>query len=207
MRSRGLVVLALVAGCGTAAGEPVTPPAPARSSTDWEITVYYTAVEEYHDEAAVPVTGCLVLDCSHGDDDLGSYPEGFVRAVKDEGTGLTTAGRYLNWSYDVGYWLDDVARASDGGTLRPFVTAAADTGVLAPGTDFRIADCGRQDDGSVPPENVCARLREAAWHIGDEFTPGLGGSRHIDAYIGPETGPGFTDSEWYLTLTGATLTL
>jgi hypothetical protein len=41
--------------------------------------------------------------------------------------------------------------------------------------------------------------------VTDEFTPRLGGSKHIDAYIGPETGPGFTGSKWYITLTGATL--
>ncbi|WP_430782051.1 hypothetical protein [Actinoplanes sp. G11-F43] len=193
-------VVTLAAGCGTAPTEPVV-----RASTGWEITVYYTAVEAFHGPADTPVTGCLVLDCEHGDDDLGSYPASFVRAVHDEGTGLTVSGRYLNWSYDVGYWLDTVARASDGGALEPFVTAAADTDVLAPGTDFRIADCGRQEDGSAPPPAVCARLAAAAWHIDDEFTPGLGGARHIDAYIGPETGPGFTDSEWYLTLIGATL--
>ena len=32
----------------------------------------------------------------------------------------------------------------------------------------------------------------ANWTITDEFTPGLGGSRHVDLYIGEETGPGFT---------------
>ena len=39
----------------------------------------------------------------------------------------------------------------------------------------------------------------------DEFTPGLDGGRHIDLYVGEETGPGFTDSDLYLTLTGAAL--
>jgi hypothetical protein len=29
----------------------------------------------------------------------------------------------------------------------------------------------------------------------------------IDAYIGEETGPGFTDGPWYTTLNGATLDL
>lgn len=178
-----------------------------RNSSGWEITVYYTAVEKYHDGEDVAVSGCLVLDCAHGDEDLGTYPADFVQAVQDEGTGLTRTGRYLNWSYDVGYWLDSVARASDGSTLEPFVTAAADSDTLAPGTDFRIVACGRQEDGSAPSPAVCAKLRAAAWHIKDEFTPGLGGSRHIDAYIGPETGPGFTDSEWYLTLVGATLAI
>ncbi len=41
--------------------------------------------------------------------------------------------------------------------------------------------------------------------ITDEFTTGLGGSRHVDVYIGEETGPGFTDSAWYTTLENAEL--
>ena len=73
------------------------------------------------------------------------------------------------------------------------------------GTAFTIAGCGRQEDGSAPPARVCAALRKAAWQVTDEFTPGLGGSKHLDAYIGEETGPDFTSSDWYLTLTGATL--
>jgi hypothetical protein len=178
-----------------------------RLSAGWEITVYYTAVERFHDGDPTPVTGCPRLDCTDGDDDLGTYPAGFVDAVRDEGTGLTTSGRYLNWSYDVGFWLDSAPRTSDGGALVPFVSAAADPGVLPRGTRFTIAACGSQEDGSAPPQAVCAALRRARWQITDEFTPGLGGPKHLDAYIGPETGPGFTGSDWYLTLTGARLAL
>jgi hypothetical protein len=87
------------------------------------------------------------------------------------------------------------------------VSAAADPTVLPHGTRFTITACGRQDDGSTPPAAPCAKLRDSDWLITDEFTPGLGGNHHIDAYIGPETGPGFTDSDWYLTLTGARLTI
>jgi len=181
------------------------PSSPAvRVSDGWEITVYYTAVERFHDGDPVAVTGCRSLDCTSGDEALGEFPEDFVVAVREEGTGLTGSGRYLNWSHDVGFWLDSAPRASDGGVLRPFVSAAADTDVLPPGTAFTIADCGEPDE--VTPE-VCARLRAAVWRISDEFTPGLGGARHIDAYIGPETGPGFTGSEWYTTLVGARLLL
>ena len=167
--------------------------------------MYYTAVERFHDGSAETVTGCRGLDCAHGDEDLGEYPADFVAAVEEEGTGLTASGAYLNWSYDIGYWLDTAARTSDGGRLQPFVSAAADPGVLPRGTAFTIADCGRQEDGSAPPTAVCAALRKASWQVTDEFTPGLGGSKHIDAYIGAETGPDFTSSDWYLTLTGATL--
>jgi hypothetical protein len=200
-----LAVLAVLAGCGF----PVAPagPPPSASSGGWEITVYYTAVEEYHHGGPERVTGCPRLDCSHGHDDLGSYPADFVAAVKSEGTGRTAAGTYLNWSYDIGYWLDTAPRDSGGGPLEPYVSAAADPGVLPRGTRFRIADCGRQDDGSAPAPDACAALRAATWRIDDEFTPGLGGRRHVDAYLGPETGPGFTDSDLYLTLRGATLRL
>jgi hypothetical protein len=175
------------------------------SSAGWTVTVYYTAVERYHVGAPKPVTGCPRLDCQHGNSDLGSYPEDFVTAVHDEGTGVTTAGTYLNWSYDTGYWIDEAARDTDGRPLRAFESAAADPAVLAAATRFTISGCGRQDDGTAPPADVCAKLRAAHWTVTDEFTPGLGGRKHIDAYIGEETGPGFTDSRWYTTLEGATL--
>ena len=236
MRAAALLALVLVAGCGTdrrpeiapvsvspppptsAAASPsivrtpvssrtTTTKAPSQISINWEITVYYTAVERFHTEDETDVTGCLRLDCAHGDDDLGSYPSDFVDAVQEEGTGLTNAGRYLNWSYDIGFWLDSAPRSSDGNVLTPFVSAAADPAVLAQGTRFAITDCGRQDDGSSPAPAVCRALRNASWRITDEFTPGLGGPKHIDAYIGRETGPGFTDSDWYITVTGARLSI
>jgi len=229
-----VLTLGLLAGCGdgTPAGSPArlprpslgewaapgqsaapasaaTGPKPARStpavSAGWKITVYYTAVQRFHHGEPVTVTGCRGLDCAHGDDDLGEYPADFVAAVKDEGTGRTADGRYLNWSYDVGYWLDTAARDTAGAPLRPFESAAADPDVLPRGTTFRVAACGHTDDGGAPPAPVCAALRRARWTVTDEFTPGLGGGRHIDAYIGEETGPDFTDSAWYVTLTGASL--
>jgi hypothetical protein len=192
------------------ASAPASPPAPSpstRTSTDWEITVYYTAVEKFHDGDPTTVTGCPRMDCTNGDDDLGSYPADFVDAVQAEGTGRTSSGKYLNWSYDTGFWLDSKPRTSDGGSLVPFVSAATDPDVLPRGARFTIAGCGTQEDGSTAPRAVCDALRAAAWTITDEFTPGLGGPKHLDAYIGEETGPGFTDSQWYLTLTGARLRL
>jgi hypothetical protein len=129
----------------------------------------------------------------------------FVAQVKTEGTGVTALGRYLNWSYDTGFWLDTAPRGTNGDTLEPYASAAADPDVLGPGTRFTVADCGRQDDGSAPPAAVCAAIRRASWRIDDEFTPGLGGPRHIDVYVGRETGPRFTDSDDYVSLTGATL--
>jgi hypothetical protein len=203
MRGTGWCAAALAACLATAAcGDRV----PAHGTSDgWTVTVYYTAVEKYHSGTPTAVTGCPRIDCTHGTADLGRYPEDFVAAVHDEGTGLTTAGQYLNWSYDTGYWLDRAPRDTAGRPLRPFESAAADPDVLKPATRFTITDCGRQDDGSAPPAQVCAKLRAAHWTITDEFTPGLGGKKHIDAYIGRETGPGFTDSPWYTTLEGATL--
>lgn len=229
-----LLTVLTAGGCASPAGDPVaTPPTqPPQASIEvwtypsvppsssvgpvaatsrpaatggWEVTVYYTAVEKYHHGKATKVTGCLKLDCEHGKDDLGSYPKDFVRAVKDEGTGRTSAGKVLNWSSDTGFWLDSTTRDAYGNPLEPFVTAAADPDVLARGTRFTIADCGRADDGAKPSATVCAALRTARWQVSDEFTPGLGGQKHVDAYIGPETGPGFTDSDWYTTLEGATL--
>lgn len=215
--SPSATALASVSPRPTAASAPPTfAPTPSRSkpaprtgrtSSGWEITVYYTAVERFHHGTPTKVIGCPRLACASGNADLGTYPADFVDAVREEGSGRTASGRYLNWSYDIGFWLDSAPRNAGGGVLTPFAAAAADPGVLPRGTDFTVAACGRQDDGSSPAAAVCAALRRNTWRVIDEFTPGLGGPRHIDAYIGPETGPDFTDSKWYVTLTGARLVI
>jgi hypothetical protein len=200
---------------GTAAqpGEPAPSGAPATAggptgrplSTGWTVTVYYTAVEALHSGAATRVTGCPRLDCRRGDADLGSYPAGFVDAVRREGTGRTAGGSYLNWSHDTGFWLDTAPRDAAGRALRPWQSAAADPGVLPAGTAFTVADCGTDGDGGPIDPAVCDRIRRARWSVTDEFTPGLGGERHVDVYLGEETGPDFVRSPWYTTLEGATL--
>jgi hypothetical protein len=169
----------------------------------WEVTVYYTAVATLHTDKATAVTGCPTIDCSKGHNQraLGSFPESFVKAVKDEGTGKTADGRYLNWSYDTGYWMDTAPRDTAGRPLQPWVSAAADSGALKAGTRFTILRCGTAEVTA----DVCARLKTPTWTIVDEFTPGLGGSKHVDVYIGEETGPDFTDSGLYTTLESATL--
>ena len=187
---------------------PATQPA-KQASRPWRLTTYYTAVEQYHHGQPVEVTGCSSQDCDHGHDDLGSYPDDFVSAVKDEGTGRITsgphAGRYMNWSYDVGYWLDTVPANTNGGALVTFHTAAADPAVLHPGTPFVITDCGTQDGDPVEPA-ACQRFKAAKWAVEDAFTPGLGGARHVDLYIGEEDRPDFTDvSPIYIDATGAAL--
>jgi hypothetical protein len=229
MKPLAAALCVLLAGCASAPPRAVPPPAGPRPSattgpapvgstpagptpsptrsTGWTVTVYYTAVQRFHGGTPTAVTGCPGIDCTHGHDDLGTYPADFVKAVKAEGTGHTSSGRYLNWSSDTGYWLDTAPRDSYGGVLQPFHSAAADPGVLARGPSFTIADCGRVEDGGAVPAAVCARLRDAHWAVVDEFTPGLGGAKHVDAYIGEETGPAFTGTEWYLTLAGAVLSL
>src|SRR5690242_8210590 len=63
------------------------PHASTSTSTGWTATVYYTAVLAYHTGPAEAVTGCPTLNCTGGHSDLGSYPEDFVAAVKNEGAG------------------------------------------------------------------------------------------------------------------------
>ncbi|WP_410599342.1 hypothetical protein [Amycolatopsis sp. lyj-90] len=193
MTRRGHLLAAVLLACSLAG-------CGVEESTGWTATVYYTAVEEFHHEPPVGVRGCPDRDCVFGDADLGRHPAGFVAAVREEGTGRLQAGGYLNWSHNVGYWLDSEPRDAAGDALRPFVSAAADPGVLARGTAFRLMDCGR-----FPAGEVCARLLDARWVVVDEFTPGFGGDRHVDLYLGEETGPGFTTGPWYATLAGATV--
>lgn len=188
---------ATLGGCSAAEG--------SAPSDGWELTVYYTAVETFHTDDKVKVTGCLKLNCMNGHDDLGRHPASFVQAVEDEGTGRLADGRYLNWSYNIGYWIDTAPRNAAGGALVPFVSAAADPSVLPRGTHFTITDCGHVEDNAKPPAAVCDKLSGASWEIVDEFTPGLGGELHLDLYIGEETQPDFTKTEWYTTLADATL--
>ena len=188
---------------------PVPGPIQVAPLAAWEVTVYYTAVESYHHMAPEHVAGCLQLDCRRGEADLGTYPEDFVTAVHDEGTGRITsgvhAGQYLNWSSDTGFWLDTAPRDSYGGILQPFRSAAADTAVLPRGSHFTITGCGSDEGDPIDPA-VCSRLRATPWQVVDQFTPGLGGSGHVDVYLGEENTSDFSDSPWYTTLQGATLT-
>jgi hypothetical protein len=179
----------------------------ASTSTGWTVTVYYTAVARFHTGRAVKVTGCPKLDCTKGNSDLGSYPSDFVQAVKDEGAGKIADGRYLNWSYDTGYWLDTAARDTAGRVLKAFESAAADSNVLHAGTPFTIVQCGLDDGGNAIDAGVCLKLRGGHWTITDEFTPGLGGARHVDVYVGEEAQPHFTDSALYTTLKSASLAI
>lgn len=189
---RLLLPLACLAACSNGTTQPV--------STGWQVTVYYTAVESFHSGPRTQVRGCPQLDCEHGTDDLGSYPEDFVQAVEDEGTGRTTSNKYLNWSHDKGFWLDTAPRDANGRALQPFVSAAADG--LNQGARVKLVSCGQ-----IPrdTQQVCDKLKEADWVIKDAFTPGLGGHQHIDLYLGEESGPRFTESVWYTTFTQATL--
>ncbi len=195
-------VLALCVGCessdsGSHSGE-VTP-------GTYLITVYYTAVESYHGGRRVTVRGRLSADGGGGEARLGDFPSRFAQAVEEEGTGRITsgphAGRYLNWSYDTGFWLDDVPANAYGASLRPFRTAAADTAVLPRGTRFRLVPPLIQDNGSPLDNAVASRLLAAEWLVDDQFTPGLGGAYHLDLYIGEEDRPDFTaSSPLYITL-------
>jgi hypothetical protein len=224
-----LLVVMLLAGCPAAAPPPdavaETPGHPPQTgalpgisdvptvaagrspvqSTGWEVTVYYTAVAALHGGASQQVTGCPTIDCARGrgQRDLGTFPASFVKAVKDEGTGKTTDGRYLNWSYDTGYWMDTAPRDTAGRPLVPWVSAAADGDVLGTGTRFSVLRCGTAEVTAA----VCARLKAPTWTVVDEFTPGMGGSKHVDVYVGEETGTDFTGSDLYTTLDGATLSV
>lgn len=127
--------------------------------------------------------------------------------MHDEGTGRITsgthAGKYLNWSYDVGYWLDTAPRDAYGNVLVPYISAAADTNVLKAGDEFFVTECGKNIDAAF-----CTRVKQARWKIADQFTPGYGGSLHLDLYIGEEDQSRFTlDSVKFTTFEKATIAI
>jgi hypothetical protein len=204
-----LAAMACSPDTAEARADPAPRPPAAHLSTPWLVTVYYTAVESFHDEDPVQVKGCPVVDCADGTTRLGSYPADFVAAVREEGTGRITIGphrgRYLNWSHNVGYWLDDGPRDAAGNLLVPFESAAADG--VQPGTRVELVNCGTLVTGAPVPNHLCGRLRQGSWQIRDEFTPGYGGKNHIDLYIGEEHAPNFTESELYISLVDVTLSL
>ena len=180
-------------------------PTPTPTGSVYTITVYYTAVESFHTDAKVNVSGCLIRDCAFGNKLIGTYPASFIKATKTEGTGRITsgvnAGKYLNWSVDVGYWLDTIPSDGYGTALVPFRTAAADDIALTRGTQFKLVAPLIQDDGSALDAVSANKLLAAQWLINDQFTPGLGGAMHLDLYIGEEDQVNFTrNSPMYLTL-------
>ena len=189
------------------AGMPASPrrrPPPAVSETsDWELSVFYTVVEEYYAGRVATVTGCGALECSSGSQLLGTFPGDFVTAVMEEGTGRITTptsdGReYLNWSSSTGFWLDFHPRDARGFVLRPFQSVAAppDMGF---GTTIAITNCGADLlTGEAIDAGVCEHLRSAQWVIRDRFEVAPTG-RRLDLYIGEQTGPTFAarNASWF----------
>ena len=178
----------------------------------YTITVYYTAVESFHTDAKINVSGCLIRDCAFGNNLIGNYPASFVNATKTEGTGRITsgvnAGKYLNWSVNVGYWLDTIPSDGYGTALVPFRTAAADDIALTRGTLFKLLAPLIQDDGTALDSISANKLLSAQWLINDQFTPGLGGALHLDLYIGEEDRLNFTNtSPLYTTLMNTQIAL
>ncbi len=209
-RAVGRLALALLlcAGCEFESSPKLSPGETASGS--YVITIYYTAVESFHGGVRIAVRGCPSRDCVFGDKPLGDYPRSFANAVRDEGTGRigsgVYAGRYLNWSHNVGYWLDTVPANAHGLSLIPFRTAAADPDVLPRGTRFRLEAPLIQDNGAPLEGEAARRLLAATWEIQDEFTPGFGGPLHLDLYIGEEDRVNFTEtSPLYIALQGVRL--
>jgi hypothetical protein len=191
----GLSRLTILAPMGVAPVERVTTPtvnqrlATAQESGGWEISTYFTAVERYYDGPVIDLRGCPSIDCSEGDTDLGRFRRDFLEAVKAEGSGRLSSSRrtaeYLNWSINIGYWLDSAPRDARGSVLEPYVSAAADPEIEYV-SSFRIEDCGTDAVTGEPldPE-VCGLIRHGDWIVRDRFTVGSVG-KHFDLYVGEQ---------------------
>ncbi len=180
-------------GRATPAGAPVPPG--DFTSRGWEISTYFTVVEDFHAGPTVTVTGCESLECSAGTQVLGSFRSSFVDAVVAEGSGRTSqpdaAGhRYLNWSASTGYWLDFYPRDARGFVLRPYHSVAAGSD-LAFSQGVEIVGCGLDKVEKIPiAPDVCTALVGTAWSVRDRFEEDPG-PRRLDLYIGEERGRGF----------------
>ena len=54
------------------------------SSSGWELSTYFTAVEKFYSGRMETLRGCPQIDCVNGTDVLGRYPVDFIAAVKEE---------------------------------------------------------------------------------------------------------------------------
>jgi len=182
---------------------------PAGASGDWELSVYFTAVESFYTGPAVELRGCPELDCANGQADLGAFPRDFLAAVKEEGSGRLSSGgpgTYLNWATSTGYWLDTAPRDARGSVLHPYVSAAADPSIDYV-TSVTIQDCGRDIQTGQPANPVvCDALRAGRWVVRDRFTAGRVG-KHVDLYVGEQPTADFINSPRTIHTVGATITL
>ncbi|GAC1390280.1 MAG: hypothetical protein NVSMB31_07150 [Vulcanimicrobiaceae bacterium] len=199
------------AGAGTLLAPPLTPPsilptpAPTTApSSGWRLTVYYTAVLAYYSGPPQTVFGCSDLVCTSRNVLLGTFPSDFINVVKVEGTGKIASGSYLNWSGDVGYWLDTSSRDAQGNALVPYRTAAADPSIPF-GTAFRVMTCGADTGTGTPTDAaVCSSLQGFPWVITDRFTVGAVG-KHVDLYIGEQNSANFTSSAKFIDASNSVL--
>lgn len=152
-------------------------------SPGWRLHLFYTAVEKYHHGKNSAISGCLSLSCRNGKQYLGTYPADFLAAVRAQGSGEISSGKYarhfLNWSDSLGYRLDTTPR-SDGIPLRKFHTVESSSPQLSARTSFRVVACG-----SGP---MCARLRTVKWAVADVVAAQP--DRDIWLYVGKQSGPG-----------------
>ena len=165
-------------------------------SGSWKLTAYYTPVESFHHGPPQAITGCDfgADECGNGTTPLGSYPGDFLQAIKDEGAGRVTGGKYtgkfLTWDTASGWSVDAAAFDASEKPRRPFVSAAADDGVL-PGTGFSVQGCGvGRQTGAPVDTGICSRIMAARWVVADH-TDKPAGSAEFRLYVGEEDRPDF----------------
>ncbi|GAC1543341.1 MAG: hypothetical protein NVS2B17_22980 [Candidatus Velthaea sp.] len=164
--------------------------------------MYYTPVAAYYAGPLQAVYGCSDLNCSRQNVLLGSFPSDFVQITKTEGTGKLGPGQYLNWSGNIGYWLDTSSRDAQGNPLIPYRTAAADTSV-AFGTTFKVIDCGLDTISRITTDaNVCKTYQTRMWTISDRFTAGTVG-KHLDLFIGEQDSSNFSTGAQFIDASNA----
>ncbi|MFB8201800.1 hypothetical protein [Kitasatospora purpeofusca] len=192
-----LTVLALL-GAGLQLGHRLNTldlPAVNRPTQDgYTLTVYFTPGQAYYHG---PQHGIHDRACA-GQNLPDTYPADFLDRVGLEGFGKTVHGDYLGWDFTQHcYFVTDRAPVgSHENPLVPWQSVAANQ--LSPGTRLRILDCGQ---GLSP--DTCARVKSANWHVDDLCSIGCDDAKHLDLYIGEQTGADIDDQDSYFVTTNA----
>ena len=169
---------------------------PGTVESGYRVTVYYIPLESnYTGGNLVQISGCEGFCSPNQEKVLGSYRKEFLDAMKIEGSGVLTTGKYAGKSlnyWDNTYFIFNEPQSASGKPLVGMKTAAA-TVNLPYGAKFQINDCGTGVDSPV-----CSELKSIVWEVNDRFAQS-DTNRQVDLFLGVESaGVRGSQSKFYI---------